>query len=166
MVCHSATRSYLIGVLIEWIDATDIHSFWYSSFLDSDCTILVSIRYRIWSCTRCWKFLKNQTLDFFLIRIIDNVLFSFLYSIPVFSECNIVDHISAKNKLTWCCLQCCVIGASNSMEPMKLIEGSNQMYYLLVFLDFIIVFQVKWSEHVIENSLNDCIPLCIHDCDL
>jgi hypothetical protein len=40
-----------------------------------------------------------------------------------------VDHFSAKHKLTWCCLQCCMIGASNSMVTMKLIEGSNQMDY-------------------------------------
>jgi hypothetical protein len=47
-----------------------------------------------------------------------------------------VDHISAKHKLTWCCLQCCMIGSSNSLLSMKLIEGSNQMDYLLVLLDF------------------------------
>jgi hypothetical protein len=49
-----------------------------------------------------------------------------------------VDHISAKHKLTWCCLQCCMIGASNSLVTMQLIEGSNQMDYLLalVLLDF------------------------------
>jgi hypothetical protein len=47
-----------------------------------------------------------------------------------------VDHISAKHKLIWCCLQCCMIGASNSMVVMQLIEGSNQMDYLLVLLDF------------------------------
>jgi hypothetical protein len=41
--------------------------------------------------------------------------------------------------LTWCCLQCCMIGASNSLLTMQLIEGSNQMDYLLVIcaaLDF------------------------------
>jgi hypothetical protein len=57
-----------------------------------------------------------------------------LYSIPVCPEGNIVDHISAKHKLTWCCLQCCMIGASNRLVTMQLIEGSNQMDYLL--LDF------------------------------
>jgi hypothetical protein len=59
-----------------------------------------------------------------------------LYLIPVCSEGNIVDHISAKHKLTWCCLQCCMIGASNSLVAMQLIEGSNQMDYILVLLDF------------------------------
>jgi hypothetical protein len=29
-----------------------------------------------------------------------------------------------------------MIGASNSLVTMQLIEGSNQMDYLLVFLDF------------------------------
>jgi hypothetical protein len=29
-----------------------------------------------------------------------------------------------------------MIGASNSLESMQLIEGSNQMDYLLVLLDF------------------------------
>jgi hypothetical protein len=38
--------------------------------------------------------------------------------------------------LTWCCLQCCMIGASNSIVTMQLIEGSNQMDYLLILLDF------------------------------
>jgi hypothetical protein len=73
---------------------------------------------------------------FFLIVIIDNVLFSVLHLIPVGSEGNIVDHISAKHKLAWFCLQCCMIGASNSIVAMQLIEGSNQMDYLLVLLDF------------------------------
>jgi hypothetical protein len=79
---------------------------------------------------------RNLTivLVFFLIGLIDNVLFSFFYSIPVCSEGNIVDHISAKHKLTWCCLQCCMIGSSNSLVTMQLIEGSDQMDYLL--LDF------------------------------
>jgi hypothetical protein len=73
---------------------------------------------------------------FFFIGLICNVLFHFLYMIPVFSEGNIVDHISAKQKLAWCCLQCCVICASSSMVTMELIEGVNQMDYLLVLLDF------------------------------
>jgi hypothetical protein len=73
---------------------------------------------------------------FFLIGLIDNVLFYFLYLIPMCSEGNIEDHISAKHKLTWCCLQCCMIGASNSLVTMKSIEGSNKMDYLLVLLDF------------------------------
>jgi hypothetical protein len=97
-------------------------------------------------------------LVLFLIGLIDNILFSFLYLIPVCSEGNIVDHNSAKHKLTWCCLQCCMIGASkilvtihlmegkgsnrlqccmigasNSLVTMKLIEGSNQMDYHLSF---------------------------------
>jgi hypothetical protein len=42
--------------------------------------------------------------------------------ITTFSEGNIVDHISAKHKLAWCCLQCYVIGASKSMTTMQLIE--------------------------------------------
>jgi hypothetical protein len=77
-----------------------------------------------------------MTLVFFLIGLIYNVLFSFLYSIPVCSEVNIVDHISAKHKLTWCCLQCSMIGASNSVVTMQWIEVINQMDYLLVLLDF------------------------------
>jgi hypothetical protein len=81
-------------------------------------------------------FIRNSTLVFFLIGLIDNVLSSLLYLIPVSSEGNIVDHISAKHKLTWCCLQCCMIGASNSLVTMQLIEGSNQMDYLVVLLDF------------------------------
>jgi ABC-type transport system involved in cytochrome c biogenesis permease subunit len=72
---------------------------------------------------------------FFLVGLIDNALFSFLYSIPVCSEGNIVDHISAKYKLAWCCLHCCMIGASNSLVTMQLIEGSNQMNYILLVLD-------------------------------
>jgi hypothetical protein len=54
----------------------------------------------------------------------------------LYDRYNIVDHISAKHKLTWCCLQCCMIGASNSLVNMQLIEGSNQTDYLLVLLDF------------------------------
>jgi hypothetical protein len=46
-----------------------------------------------------------------------------------------VDHISAKHRLTWCCLQCCMIGASNSMVTIELIEGGNQIEYLLVLLN-------------------------------
>jgi hypothetical protein len=83
-------------------------------------------------------FIRNLSLVlvFFLIGLIDNVLFSFLYLIPVCFEGNIVDQISAKHKLTWCCLQCCMIGAFNSLESMQLIEESNQMDYLLFLLDF------------------------------
>jgi hypothetical protein len=33
-------------------------------------------------------------------------------------------------------MQCCMIGASNTLVTMHLIEGSNQMDYLLVCLDF------------------------------
>jgi hypothetical protein len=84
--------------------------------------------------------MRNSTivLVFFLIELIDNVLFSFLYSTSVCSEGNIVDHISAKQKLesTWFCLQCFMIGASNSLVTMQLIEGSNQMDYHHVLLDF------------------------------
>jgi hypothetical protein len=76
-----------------------------------------------------------------------------LYSIPVCSEGNIVDHISAKHKLTWCCLQCCMIGASNSLVTMNLIEGSNQMDYLVFLLDFHDYFPNQNSEHVIDRHL-------------
>jgi hypothetical protein len=34
------------------------------------------------------------------------------------------------------CLLCCMIGASNSLETMQLIEVSNQMDYLHFLLDF------------------------------
>jgi hypothetical protein len=61
--------------------------------------------------------------------------FTFILN-PNFSEGNIEDHIFAKHKLTLCCLQCCMVGASNSLESMQYIEGSNQMSYLLVLLDF------------------------------
>jgi hypothetical protein len=71
-----------------------------------------------------------------LIGVIDNILFSFLYLIMIGSEGNIVDHISSKHKLTWCCLQCYMKGASNSIVTMQLIEGGYQMDYLLVLLDF------------------------------
>jgi hypothetical protein len=66
-----------------------------------------------------------MTLDFFLIGFIYDVLFSILYLIPVCSEGNIVDHISAKHKLIWCFLQCCMIGASTNLVSMQLIEGSK-----------------------------------------
>jgi hypothetical protein len=93
--------------------------------------------------------MRNLTLFFFLVGLIYNVLFSFVYFIPIFSEGNIVDHISAKYKLVWCCLQCCVIGASNSMVTIKLIEGSNQMDYLFDLLDFHDHFtsQMIWVYH-------------------
>jgi hypothetical protein len=60
-----------------------------------------------------------------------------------------VDYTSAKHKLTWCCLQCCMIGASNSMVSMQLIEGSNQMDYPLVVLYFHDWFpsQMIWAYH-------------------
>jgi hypothetical protein len=38
--------------------------------------------------------------------------------------------------LTWCCLQCCMIGASNSIVTMQLIEGSNQLDYLFIVVYF------------------------------
>jgi hypothetical protein len=66
-----------------------------------------------------------------------------MHLIPVCSEDNIVDHISAKQTLTWSCLQRCMIVASISMVAMQLMEGSNQMDYLLVILDFHDYFQVK-----------------------
>jgi hypothetical protein len=62
--------------------------------------------------------------------------FFFFNPIPVCSEGNIVDHISAKHKFVQCCLQCFMIGAFNSYVSMKLIEGSNQMDYLLGVLYF------------------------------
>jgi hypothetical protein len=62
-----------------------------------------------------------------------------------------VDHISAKHKLTWYCLQCCKIGASNNLVTIRLIEGSNQMDYLVVLLDFHDCFdflsQIIWAYH-------------------
>jgi hypothetical protein len=70
----------------------------------------------------------------FLIVIIDTFLFCYLYSIPVSSEGNIVDHIAAKHKLAWCCLQCCVIFAFNSMVTMYFWIG--QMDYHVVLLYF------------------------------
>jgi hypothetical protein len=72
-----------------------------------------------------------------------------LYSIPVCSEGNILVHIFAKHKLIWCCLQCCMIGASNRLVVMQLIEESNQMDYLLVLLDFQDCFpsQMIWAYH-------------------
>jgi hypothetical protein len=81
-------------------------------------------------------FIMNSILVFFLIGLIYDVLFSCLYSIPVCSEGNIVDHIFAKHNLAWCCLRCCVIGASNSLVIMQLIEGSNHTDYLCFLLDF------------------------------
>jgi hypothetical protein len=53
----------------------------------------------------------------FFIGLIYNVVFSFFYLIPICSEGNIVDHISAKH----------MIGASNSMVTMQLIEGNNSL---------------------------------------
>jgi hypothetical protein len=73
-------------------------------------------------------------LVLFLIGIIDPILF--LYSISVCPEGNIVDNIPAKHKLAWCCLQCCVIDASHCMATIQFIEGSNQMHYFLVLLEF------------------------------
>jgi hypothetical protein len=48
-----------------------------------------------------------------------------MYLIPIDSkkDNNIVDHLSAKYKMAWCCLQCFVIGAYNSIVTMQLIEG-------------------------------------------
>jgi hypothetical protein len=173
MVCHLPPRSYLIGLFIKWSDSTDIHSFWYNYFLPFWILIvpflytfvtgygplvrgvdnfrrIPGVSTNTWSPT-LFSFIRNLTvvLVFFLIGLIDNVMFSFLYSIPVCSEGNIVDHISAKHKLTWCCLQCCMIGASHSLNTMQLIEGSNKMDYLLVLLDFHDCFpsQIIWTCH-------------------
>jgi hypothetical protein len=79
--------------------------------------------------------IRNPTLVFVLIGTIDNVLFSFLHLIQIRSEVKIVNYICAKHKLECCCLQCFVIGASNSLVNRQLIEGSNQMEYFLVLLD-------------------------------
>jgi hypothetical protein len=83
---------------------------------------------------------NNMTVDIVLFfnGLLDNVLFRrmFLYLIPIRSAGNILDHIPAKDKLTWCCLQCCMNSASNSMVTMQLIEGNIQMDYLVVLLDF------------------------------
>jgi hypothetical protein len=83
-------------------------------------------------------FIRNLTIGivFFLMGLVDRTLFSFFFLISILSEGNIVDHISFKHKLTLCSLQCCVKDASNSMVTIQLIEGSNQMDYLLVLLDF------------------------------
>jgi hypothetical protein len=108
-------------------------------------------------------FIRNLTVDlvFFLIGLIDNVLFSFLYSIPFCSEGNIVDHISAKHKLAWCCLHRCMICASNIMLTMQLIEGSNQMDYLLMFLHFHDYFpsQIIWAYHWHTTTLYTCLMI-------
>jgi hypothetical protein len=67
-----------------------------------------------------------------------------------------VDHISAKHKLIWCCLQCCMKVASNSLVSMQLIEGSNQMDYLVVLLYFHDFFSFFKS-----NNLSVSLPtLC------
>jgi hypothetical protein len=84
--------------------------------------------------------MRNSTFDFvfFLIGLIDNLLslFLFLYLIPVCSEGNIVNHISAKHKLAWFCQHCCVIGGSNNLLTIQFIKGINEMHYVLVLLDF------------------------------
>jgi hypothetical protein len=72
----------------------------------------------------------------------------------------IVGHISAKHKLAWCCLQCCVICASNSIVTMQLIEGSNQMDYLLVLLDFHDCFYFP-SKMIWEYDWQ-FVPMCTH----
>jgi hypothetical protein len=74
--------------------------------------------------------MRNSTLVFFLILFIDNVVFSCLDSISFCSEDKIVNHIFAQHKLAKCCLQCCMIGASNILLTMWLVEGSYQMDYL------------------------------------
>jgi hypothetical protein len=70
----------------------------------------------------------------------------FFFKVLFFSEWNIMDHISDKHKLVWCCPQCCVIGVSNSLVTMQLIEGSIQMEYLLSLLDLHNYFpsQIIW----------------------
>jgi hypothetical protein len=42
--------------------------------------------------------------------------------------------ISAKHKLVWLCMQCCMIGDSNNLVTMKLVEGSNHIDYILFLL--------------------------------
>jgi hypothetical protein len=71
--------------------------------------------------------IHKDDLVFILIRFIDNILFSILDLIPGGSQGNILDHISAKNKLASYCLQCCVMGASNKLITMQLIKVKNQM---------------------------------------
>jgi hypothetical protein len=95
-------------------------------------------------------FVRNLTLVLVLFLIgLHTFLVSLLYLNSICSEGNIVDHISAKHKLAWCCLKCCMIGASNSLVTMQLIEGSNQMDYLLILLDFHDCFpsQMVWECH-------------------
>jgi hypothetical protein len=86
----------------------------------------------------------------FLNEIIYKVLFSFLTTF--LSESNIVDHISAKHKLAWCCLHCCVIGASDSPSSW-LDEVSNDLSISLTIWNFVC-------------SLNDCICLWFDGCEL
>jgi hypothetical protein len=60
-----------------------------------------------------------------------------LYAILVCSEGNIVNHIcQTQLGVLWCWLQYCVISTSNGMETMQLIEGSNNVDYLLILLEF------------------------------
>jgi hypothetical protein len=131
---------------------------------------VLTIPGEFWMLVSNLIFIRNSTLVFFLIVIIDNVLSCFFYSILVCSEGNIVDHISSKHKLTWCCLQSCMIGASNSLVTMQLIEGSNQMKIIFfVLLDFHDFSLIKWWENAVDNfvySLNYCIFFCKVDCDL
>jgi hypothetical protein len=92
----------------------------------------------------------------FMTRLIDNVLFYFwIQSRFALKELLWIVFLD-KHKLAWCCLQCCVIGASNSLVTLQLIEGSNQMDHLFLFLTFMIILQVKLSEHII-----DIIQLCV-----
>jgi hypothetical protein len=171
MVCHSPPRSCLIGLWIEWSGSTDIHSFWYNFFLPLWILIvpflyvfvtgygpvqgvdnfrrIPGVSTNTWSPTLYSWWIQLLFLSSFWLDLLIMSLFSFLYSISVCSEDNIVDHISAKHKLTWCCLQCCMIGASNRLVTMQLIEGSNQMDYLLVLLDFHDCFpsQMIWTCH-------------------
>ena len=50
---------------------------------------------------------------FLFVGFDDYIILSFLDSIPIFSKCNIVNHVSTKYKLAGCCPQCCVISASH-----------------------------------------------------
>jgi hypothetical protein len=90
-------------------------------------------------------YIHNEFDSRFLFDLLVISIFSFLYSILIRSEGNVVNYITAKHNLSgiWCYLHRCEIGASNNLLTMRLIEGSNQIDYLLDILVFHDCFQTQ-----------------------
>jgi hypothetical protein len=176
-MCHSPPRLYLIGLWIEWSDSTDIHSFWYNAILAlwfwlyHSCMhslqdmvlyemLTISGEFRVFLITLGLQPYIHKEFDSCFCFLFDwNYLqcpvFFFVFNTRLIWRQYCGSYLCQNT--SWHGVACSNV-RSNSVVTMQLIEGSNQMHYLLLLLDFHDCFpsQMIWACHWQMLSLCTC----------